>query len=90
MLVIIETTLEKYIDDSSYRANWLVEDLTATEYQVLNTVMKYIDKNDFITTEIATKLVKKSSSTTRRYMAKSSELGILESIGSNKDKRYYK
>ena len=74
MLVIIETTLEKYIDDSSYRANWLVEDLTATEYQVLNTVMKYIDKNDFITTEIATKLVKKSSSSTRRYMAKSVNL----------------
>ena len=44
MLVIIETTLEKYIDDSSYRANWLVENLTATEYQVLITVMKYLDK----------------------------------------------
>lgn len=32
MLEVIESTLVKYVEDLSYRAAWIVEELTVAEY----------------------------------------------------------
>jgi Fic family protein len=62
--------------------------LSKTELSFLEQIAGYIEKNGKITNYRAQLLTNKSADSTKKYLARYVELGLLESIGENKGRKY--
>lgn len=85
MLDIIIKTLKEYKANVHDEVNKEINSSDQTSFRILE---KYLKKHHVITTAIASKLLKKSVSTTRRYLTNFVEAGLLESSGENKNRSY--
>lgn len=87
--IIIETLLEYGKNSKSSR--WIIKDeLSTYENTYYNDLIVYFEKNEYITTKTFSEIIGRSEPTARRYLSKYSELGFLEAIGKNKNRRYKK
>lgn len=62
--------------------------MTGVETQVFLLIKKYLENHSDITTTVAAKLISKSAPTTLKHLAQLAKLGLLNSDGSNKNRRY--
>lgn len=85
MLDIIIKTLKEYKANVHDEVNKEINSSDQTSFRILE---NYLKKHHVITTAIASKLLKKSVSTTRRYLTNFVEAGLLESSGENKNRSY--
>ena len=90
MLEMILKTIEKFVASNSliiineeYNSK-----LTKTEKEVLNDLIRYFSKNEFIDSESAVVLLNKSKVNIRKYFGKFVKLDILIPIGKNKGRKY--
>lgn len=92
MLEVILETISEYNHSENIDFNFIDESikdkLSDKEYDFLVNIYPYIQKHNSITNGQAVKLTKRSASTTRRYLNKFVELGILKAIGQNKGRIY--
>ncbi|MCB5153450.1 hypothetical protein [Streptococcus mutans] len=58
------------------------------EEKVFKQVQKYLAKHDFIRVKELQELAALSPASSRRYLTKFTQLGLLDSKGSNRDRRY--
>lgn len=82
MLKTILTTLKEYKQVDG------LGELNKEERRIYEMICGYLKEHNYITTNEASELTKKAPSTLRRYFAKYIELGLIESVGENKNKRY--
>ena len=66
----------------------LTEVLTKKNYEKVLTIIKYLYKNGKITTKIAEMVIKKSKSTTYRYLTMLVETGFVEVSGNTNNAVY--
>lgn len=87
MLDIILKTLIAYkkIDKVSDKIH---EGLTTVENSIFQLLAKYLRVHKTITTIQASKLIQKANPTTRRYLAKFVEVGLMEAHGENRNRTY--
>ncbi|WP_269320141.1 Fic family protein [Streptobacillus canis] len=88
MLEIIYKSIKNYSKD--IRKDNLLERLNEKEKEVLKVIDRYLKNNKEITNTKAAALVNKPLNTTRRYILKFVELGILEMSGENKNRVYFR
>ena len=91
--VILETLIAYQTSDisSDKMSDKILEmpsELTRIEEEVYLTIIHYFKDHEQITSVAASKLINKSATTTRKYLAKFVSLGILEAHGSNKNRTY--
>ena len=87
MLDIIYETLTTYMASDEIADKSSIE-LSFAESHVFSLLNKYLVKRDYISTAVASTLIHKSDATTRRYLVRFVELGLLKSSGSNKNRKY--
>lgn len=84
VLEAILTTLREY----NYEDN--LDELNAEEKAVYQVICEHLSSNKYITTSEANLLTGKAKSTLRRYFSKYIKYELLDSVGENKNKRYFK
>lgn len=87
MLDVILKTLITYKRNEE-PADKIYKDLSEVENIAFNLLVVYLLEHETIRTAIASKVIGKSVPTTRRYMAKFVEVGLLEMTGENKNRTY--
>lgn len=87
MLGIILKTLNTY-QKNDQETMELYEELNLNENTAFTILSKYLKTHPSVTTTVASKLIGKAIPTTRRYLTKFVEVGLLESIGENKNRSY--
>lgn len=91
MLDIILETLNEYKSSdeiSDVEFDKIYDGLSLTENSALSLLIKYLSEHKIITTTMASELLGKAIPTTRRYLAKFVEIGVLEKSGENKNRVY--
>lgn len=83
MLESILTTLKEYKTSDN------TLELNKEEYKVYGIILDYLRVHKYITSNEASELTGKASSTIRRYMKRYIELNLIESVGENKNRKYY-
>ncbi|MCB5024486.1 helix-turn-helix domain-containing protein [Streptococcus mutans] len=78
MLEAILETLQEYS----------LKEVSDKEEKVFKQVQKYLAKHDFIRVKELQELAALSPASARRYLTKFTQLGLLDSKGSNRDRRY--
>ena len=68
----------------------LTDKMTDKELQRLKIVEQYFEKNNYIENSEAQKILNTSDSTERRFLNKLLKNGILEAVGENKGRKYWK
>ena len=90
MLNMILKTIEKFETSSSLsriKDEYVIE-LSKTEREILNKLVVYFNKNEFIDNAKAINVIEKNRENTRKYFGKFVKLGILLPIGNNKGRKY--
>lgn len=78
MLEAILETLQEYS----------LKEVSDKEEKVFKQVQEYLAKHDFIRVKELQELAALSPASSRRYLTKFTQLGLLDSKGSNRDRRY--
>lgn len=90
MLKMILKIIEKFESNSSLNKikDIYFNDLTKTEKEVLNALVLYFDKKEFLDSDTASRFLNKSKVNIRKYFGKLMKADILIPIGENKGRKY--
>lgn len=87
MLEVILATLKSYsLTEMSDKSS---EKMSDKEQLIYQKIRRYLSEHAFLTNQKATKLLELSPATTRRYLAKFVQLGLLTAEGEKKSRVYY-
>lgn len=90
MLDMILQTIEKFESNSfltKVKDKYIFK-LSPTEKEILNKLIPYFDKYEFINNEKASEVIEKKKGNTRKYFGRFVKLGLLIPIGNNKGRKY--
>ena len=90
ILEIIKETLEELQKKDLKMTDILTDKMTDKELQRLKILEMYFEKNNYIDSSEAQKILNVSDSTARRFLNKLVKGGILEAVGEKKGIKYRK
>ena len=82
MLSIIHQTLQQYMP------NKMSDKMSDKENEAFMIISAFLSTHEFVTNRDAVKLLDKSEATVRRYFSKFVSIGLLESVGVRKERKY--
>lgn len=79
---------ERRLSEANKNERCLSEVLTVSDYKKVEKIILYLEKNKYITHQIAENLTEKSASTVRRYLKMLVGTGYVKVVGSTSNIRY--